>query len=285
MKISIFVFVVAFVLLSCVNDKNHYSKTATGLEYIIVNHNKEAKKPNTNDVVTLCMDIVTEQNELIFTTKESERKYMRKITDPQHPGGSFEDALLMLHIGDSAIFRIDAYNYYKYTEKGERLPEKLKKGDKIIIRIRLDDIVETTEYDDVLLEKYHKDEKTEMELLSAYLQRTNTSTEPSASGLYYIETLKGNGIQAIAGRLVKVHYTGSLIDGSVFDTSLGGRPIEFILGNGEVIAGWDEGIANMKAGGKARLIIPSKLAYGATGTRGILPYSTLIFEVELISVQ
>jgi FKBP-type peptidyl-prolyl cis-trans isomerase len=107
------------------------------------------------------------------------------------------------------------------------------------------------------------------------------------SGLEYVETLAGTGAQAVAGKTVSVHYTGKLTNGKVFDSSLTrGQPIEFKLGVGRVIKGWDEGIALMKVGGKATLTIPPELGYGERGAGGVIPpNATLIFEVELVSVK
>jgi len=108
----------------------------------------------------------------------------------------------------------------------------------------------------------------------------------TASGLEYIEVEAGTGAQAEAGKTVDVHYTGKLQDGTVFDSSVSrGDPISFKLGVGQVIKGWDEGIALMKVGGKAQLIIPADLAYGDKGAGGVIPpNATLVFDVELVSV-
>ena len=109
----------------------------------------------------------------------------------------------------------------------------------------------------------------------------------TTSGLQYIEVEAGTGEQAQAGKTVSVHYTGKFQDGKVFDTSVPrGEPIEFELGRGNVIKGWDEGIALMKVGGKAQLIIPPNLAYGERGAGGVIPpNATLVFDVELVSVS
>lgn len=110
----------------------------------------------------------------------------------------------------------------------------------------------------------------------------------TASGLEYIEVLAGTGAQAQRGKMVRVHYTGKLqSNGKVFDSSVTrGQPIEFKLGVGQVIKGWDEGIALMKEGGKAQLVIPPDLGYGSRGAGGVIPpNATLIFDVELISVK
>ena len=107
------------------------------------------------------------------------------------------------------------------------------------------------------------------------------------SGLEYTETEAGTGAQASAGKTVSVHYTGKLTNGKVFDSSYTrGEPIAFKLGVGQVIKGWDEGIALMKVGGKATLTIPPELGYGARGAGGVIPpNATLIFDVELVSVK
>ena len=109
----------------------------------------------------------------------------------------------------------------------------------------------------------------------------------TTSGLEYIEVEAGTGAQAEAGKTVAVHYTGKFQDGKVFDSSISrGEPIEFQLGKGNMIKGWDEGIALMKVGGKAQLIIPPNLGYGERGAGGVIPpNATLVFNVELVSVK
>jgi len=108
----------------------------------------------------------------------------------------------------------------------------------------------------------------------------------TASGLQYIELQPGTGEAPQPGQIVAVHYRGTLADGSEFDSSYSrGEPIRFPLGQGQVIPGWDEGIALMRKGGKARLIIPPDLGYGASGYPPVIPANaTLTFEVELVDI-
>ena len=107
------------------------------------------------------------------------------------------------------------------------------------------------------------------------------------SGLKYIELKEGTGDVAKAGQTVSVHYTGWLTDGKKFDSSVDrGQPFPFKLGAGQVIKGWDEGVAGMKVGGKRTLVIPPELGYGARGAGGVIPpNATLIFDVELLKVD
>ncbi len=109
----------------------------------------------------------------------------------------------------------------------------------------------------------------------------------TASGLQYWEIKAGTGDTAVAGKQVRVHYTGWLTDGKKFDSSVDrGQPFVFPLGAGRVIKGWDEGVAGMKVGGKRQLRIPPELGYGARGAgSAIPPNATLIFDVELLDVS
>ncbi len=116
---------------------------------------------------------------------------------------------------------------------------------------------------------------------------TERSPEVTKSGLRYIDLVVGTGASAQQGSMVTVHYTGFLMDSTKFDSSIdSGDPLTIPLGVGRVIAGWDEGIMDMKVGGKRKLIIPSHLAYGNNGLSGVIPPGAdLVFDVELLAVQ
>jgi peptidylprolyl isomerase len=107
------------------------------------------------------------------------------------------------------------------------------------------------------------------------------------SGLKYEDLKEGTGAEAKKGDTVEVHYTGTLTNGKKFDSSLDrGQPFSFKLGAGQVIKGWDEGVAGMKVGGKRKLMIPPELGYGARGAGGVIPPNAeLIFEVELLKIK
>jgi peptidylprolyl isomerase len=115
----------------------------------------------------------------------------------------------------------------------------------------------------------------------------NENTITTGSGLMYSALVTGTGAAPQAGDIVSVHYTGTLTNGTVFDASYGrGQPIEFPLGQGAVIPGWDEGIALMNVGGKAVLTIPPELGYGERGAGGVIPpNATLVFQVELVGIR
>jgi FKBP-type peptidyl-prolyl cis-trans isomerase len=126
-------------------------------------------------------------------------------------------------------------------------------------------------------------------IISEYIAKNNiTGAQRQNSGLYYVPVVEGTGAKPKPGQLVSVHYVGTLLNGQEFDNSVKrGKPIEFQLGVGQVIAGWDEGIALMNQGGKATLLIPSAQAYGTRGAGGgsIPPNTVLRFDVELVGVK
>ena len=133
--------------------------------------------------------------------------------------------------------------------------------------------------ENVVKGEQEKDAREEALIKEKYPNAIRTS-----SGLMYIILKEGNGATPTSGALVEVHYTGRLLDGTKFDSSVDrGKPFLFLVGRGEVIKGWDEAFLSMKKGEKRILIIPPGLAYGDKGMGTIPPNETLIFEVELIN--
>ena len=163
----------------------------------------------------------------------------------------------------------------------------------VVYDVEIVDVLSKAQYEKEQADQKKKEEEEkekakqgESVLLQKYLKDNNITVKPTATGLYYIEKAKGTGPKPVPGKKVKVHYTGTLLNGKKFDYSRDrNEPFEFTLGKGEVIKGWDEGIALMNQGGKAILIVPSTIAYGDRSMGDITPYSTLVFDVELIEVK
>ena len=117
-------------------------------------------------------------------------------------------------------------------------------------------------------------------------QTPQAAVTDSATGLITQDIVVGSGAEAVSGKKISVHYTGTLTDGTKFDSSLDrNSPFSFTLGNGEVIKGWDQGFAGMKVGGKRKLTIPAALGYGAQANGKIPANSTLLFDVQLLAVE
>ncbi len=118
-------------------------------------------------------------------------------------------------------------------------------------------------------------------------EKTEPQEKTTPSGLRYVDLVEGTGVSPKTGQKVTVHYTGTLENGTKFDSSRDrSQPFQFVIGVGQVIKGWDEGVGTMKVGGRRKLIIPSKLGYGERGAGGVIPpNATLIFDVELLDVK
>lgn len=136
-------------------------------------------------------------------------------------------------------------------------------------------------------EEKEKRQAEEMARAEAEIEKHAAGFEKTESGLRYKILENGEGKKAERGNTVSVHYEGSLTNGQVFDSSFQrNQPIEFQIGVGQVIPGWDEGIGLLRVGDKARLVIPSQLAYGSTGAGGVIPpNAALIFDVELMDIK
>lgn len=188
------------------------------------------------------------------------------------------DGLAMLKQGDSATFSIPI------DSLPEPHPPFGKKGDKLNVTFVVVDIYKEAA-------QKAKDEK----IIKEYLEKNNLKGNPTPEGVYVAVSEEGTGAQPKAGDTVYVHYTGKLLNGKVFDSSLDTtmrppgtklEPIKFPIGQGFVIKGWDAGIGALKKGSKATLVIPSTLAYGLQGSPPNIPGSSvLLFDVQLVDVK
>lgn len=273
------IIIVFITLVGC--SSNEWKTHESGLEYKFVNQDKMAAMPMIGDIIAIEFRFTNSEDKLI----EESDLFRTQLQKPSHLGGSIEDALTIMHKGDSAIFLIKAEDYYTKTRQ-VRVPEGIKPTEMLKFHIKMVDVMPFDDFEQERQAARISDERFEDKLLEDYIERTNIQVEPTASGMYYIVKEEGSGLAPTPGKKVTVHYMGYFIDGKLFDSSYDrNKPFTFTLGVGEVIFGWDEGISKMKVGGKAQLVIPSSLAYGSKKNGPIPPHSTLVFDVELISVQ
>ena len=185
-----------------------------------------------------------------------------------------EEGIGLMSVGDKAQFVLPYGLAY-----GENPYGLIPAYSNLIFDVELLDILSAEEANRSRMEKAHQE-------FDKYLKDNKIKAEKRDSGLVYVCNKKGSGACAAAGQTVTVHYTGRLMDGRVFDSSVErGEPIDFVLGEGRVIKGWDEGVALMKKGEKATLIIPFDLAYGSRQMGMIPPYSNLVFDIEIIDIK
>ena len=287
MKRSIFLVAVSLLLsatmLSCGQKSpfKGYKPTKTGLYYKeIVKGTGEALKNGDVIKVNLAYYI---NDSLLFTTDDLPEPAYDLVHESLFKGDIYE-GFSMMHVGDSMSFMINADSVFRKQFRAPILPEFVTPGAFLRWEVKIDEAMTEEEYQQMKMEEMAALQQKANEEFTAYLQENGVTTTPQESGLVYVCTKKGKGPKPTSKQTVKVHYTGKLLDGTVFDSSLDrGEPIEFQLGTGRVIPGWDEGIALMSKGEKGVLYIPANLAYGARQAGDLIkPYSNLIFEVELV---
>jgi len=248
-----------------------FNQTEDGLFYKF-HVSGDGIKPKTGDYTYVFIKYTDASGEVYLDNRGGEALLI-PIFETSYPGDIY-DALKMMSEGDSATFLIGMSDFFELTA-GTKLPPEVEGDGKLTFEIKMDK-VKTRE----------QMVAAEMQTLSEFLSENNITTPANPSGLIFIEDSPGRGPLAVAGDTVSVHYRGTLLDGTVFDSSLErNEPFEFELGKGVVIQGWEEGLNMMREGGKARLIIPSSLGYGNNDLGAIGPYSTLMFEVELIDIK
>ncbi len=287
----------ALALASCEDSKfSGYTKAKeTGVYYKFFTRNEKGTPVDSGCGIYMRYIISTyPKDSVIVNSKEVSRDGSGytgfRFNGPTFKGGCFEDGLAMMREGDSAAFIIRADSFYLKTMRFSQLPPGVEPGSYLKGVFALKQVKPSAEVNEELKrqkEEYEltmkKMEAEEQAKLSEYLVKNKITTPPKESGLIYIETKKGSGPMPKETDVVKVHYTGTLLDGTVFDSSVQrGEPVEFPLN--QVIMGWTEGLQLMGKGGKAKLIIPSSIGYGQRGQGPIPPFSTLLFEVELLDI-
>lgn len=184
------------------------------------------------------------------------------------------------------------HTVFGHVESGQDVVDEIAQGDTIesLEIVRVGDDAKTWDAPEAFETFKSSKEKREVEqkkIQEAELDKISEGFNSTDSGLRYKMIQKGKGSKAEKGQTVSVHYEGSLLNGQVFDSSYKRKkPIDFELGAGQVISGWDEGISLLKVGDKARFVIPPNLGYGSAGAGGVIPpNATLLFDVELMGVK
>lgn len=286
---------IAIVFGACSDSKfDGYTKAENGLHYKFFNHDEAGTKVQIGDGILINYVISKQKTDsVIVDSKSVSQDGTGSVTFTMRKSsfaGSFEDGMMMMAKGDSAAFIVSADSFFLKTNGQNELPKGFSPGEFLKGVFKIKEIHPAKE-----IEETQKKQKAQQEAMAAemqgkekptfdkYLADNKITTKPTASGLIYIEMKKGSGANPIASDIVKVHYTGKLMDGTTFDSSVGKDPVEFALN--QVIPGWTEGMQLMKKGGKAMLILPSAIAYGPSGGGPIPPYSPLVFEVELLDIK
>jgi len=261
--------------------------TESGL-FIVKEKSGKGKMPKDGDFINFDFKVSILNGPVLYNTLET-GKPMEREKGKRFDTEGFMEGLNTMRVGDELTLIVPS----KLAFKEQGRPGMIEPYTTIVYWVRMNSMKTKAQHDKDMAEQKAKEEaelenlkSIESKIISDYIKDNNITVNPTESGLYYIETAEGTGLQAEVGDKVKVHYTGTLLDGTKFDSSYDrDAPISFTIGKGQMIAAWDEGIAKMKEGGKATLICPSNLAYGSRSRGNVIkPYSPLKFDVELIEV-
>jgi FKBP-type peptidyl-prolyl cis-trans isomerase len=273
------VFIIS-VILGCSRTET-FQETSTGLKYKFHVQSKDAQQVHRYELVDVLMNYRTKDSILYQGGLSPISFQVNPIVD-----GDLQEGILMMRLGDSATFALNPEKFFISMMKYSELPDLVKDQTEIFFDVKLVGIRPEPPMMQAERLENIKRKETEAVRIAQYIAENNITVSPTSSGLYFIEINKGSGKEAAAGMKVKVHYRGMFLEGNEFDSSYGrNRPVEFILGKGERLPAWDEAIAMMSVGGKARIIVPSALGYGAEQRNTIKPYTPLVFEVELLEVS
>ena len=285
-------------LSACTEENPYpgYEKNQNGLYYQFFTKG-EGELPQVGDLVEVHLSCMINDTTPLIPNTEN----VMKLQTPMF-AGDLNEGLIMMHRGDSASFIVNIDSTFKYLFGQPTLPADFKSSDVMRFEVKVKDFYPEKQYaqkfanqvkerNDERAANLKNDYPTETEKaakdLENYLKKNKIEAVPTASGLYYVMTSEGNGEKPEVGKAVTMHYTGRLLDGTVFDSSVERNdPFQFILGVGQVIPGWDEGVQLMSKGEKGVLYIPYYLGYGErqAGDK-IVPFSNLVFEVELIDFE
>ena len=278
------------------NAQGDLQHTPQGAQYTIFTHNT-GDKIKIDDVVTLQIIQKTDKDSLLSSTYTLGRPVQVKIQPTQNVTDMM-DIFPLLTTGDSLLVKIPADSVFKGHEDSR--PPFFPAGSFFNFYIK---VVKVQSLNEAIAERTAELEKikaAEITDANKYIATNKLVVKTTASGLRYVITKASLKPKPLPGDTVLVNYTGKLLNGQVFDSSIAAvaeqaglqqpdrnyAPISFVVGSGQVIKGWDEGLLLLNAGAKAKFIIPSSLAYGEQGSGDTIPpYSSLIFDVELVAVK
>jgi FKBP-type peptidyl-prolyl cis-trans isomerase FkpA len=291
---SIIAIVVISASFSCQSEE--YTASKDGYEYKFIRKG-DGIKPKDGEIIVYNMTYMNEKDSVLFESDETMPAMVPCDSAQWNANGPLFKAFGIIGVGDSILIKIPTKTLFAESFKAP-IPEALDSAGYFTFYIGAEKIMTQEEAqaeamakrDAMMQEAMAASEeqlKIDGELIDNFLAENNIEAQSTESGLRYVIETQGTGSYPEQGQTVKVHYTGTLMDGTKFDSSYDrNEPLAFAIGTGQVIPGWDEGIALLKKGGKGTLYIPSSLAYGPNGAGGVIPpNANLKFEVELIDIE
>ncbi len=278
-KIALAVAVI-FVLLSC-GREGKIKKHPSGFKYIEHRRTKFGLSPRVGDVMFLNLRITAPNDSVL----EEATNLIMRLQKPPAYSGNIEEALMFMHRGDSMTFFINAQNFYLHSRQ---TPSPIFFSDKDELRfdIGMVDVMPFKKFEEMRKTRIHAGFLEERVFLDKFLEKMPARRIEVDSMLFYIPDGVGSGKKITQGDIVSIHYLAYFVDGKLFsNTYKSGSPFTFTVGDTAVIEGLNRALIGVTEGSRGRVIIPSYLAYGEKGVKDLIPpYSTLIFDVEVLSV-
>ncbi len=289
MRKFIFIGIVSLVAIcSCNSNKTkQYETTEGGLKYLYREKSSSDLMPQKDNKVLLDVKYFDKNDSLIFNSQDITNRFIMDFFPPETNGATINDAIAMLHEGDSVSFLINAYTFYLGAGQTKKTQETTK-DENLRFEIRLKKVLspEIVEKEIAQKEREMKDE--EEFLLNEFMKNNYPEVKPTKSGLYFIETRKGEGPTIKKENKVAIHYTATYINGEpIYSTYQKNDPLIFDVADPNVWPCLAEAVQYMKKGGKATIIAVSKLAAGEKGDKSlkIPPRKTIIFDLELVAYK
>lgn len=290
MRISFFILLGIFS--SCSNSPYpDFNLSENGLYYKLLDIGESSKRAKTGDYVTAQIIIKSEKDSILYDTRTiGLAGAVTFILPPTEYERDYRDGFRHISEGDSAVFITDAYALYMRKNKSA-IPAGMNLQTPIKVYVRVLRIRTPEEHaQDMQLEKerLEKGEFEERKILEKYLADSSISATLVANGMYCITLREGSGLSPDSGRVALLNYRGTFLNGRCFDFFYESQPFEYMVGQeDQLIKGLEIGVRRMREGEKAKFIIPSYLAYGSTGSASeiVPPFTTVIYEVELLKVQ
>ncbi len=280
-KIDLFFLICSVLFLSaCSGVNGGYKTSKSGLLYKFHENNETAEKPVVGDVLKVSLSYSLCDSVIYHSDSQTEdlRIILREDTN-----GGIHEGLGMLHKGDSASFMFPVDTILSLFGK-ESLPHGISPDEKISINLKLNDFMTKDEFFAELESMRQAKIAAAEALVHKYVEDNDIKVQPSASGVYYIETKKGRGKTVGKGEKAEIHYTAMFLNGQVFDRALD-TIVGIVIGAEQIFPGMEESLMRMRKGGKATLIIPYNQAFGEEGNDIVPAFTPIRIDVELVNIK
>jgi FKBP-type peptidyl-prolyl cis-trans isomerase FkpA len=306
LKYVFFLLAVIWLISGCSQPYPGFRQSDNGIWYRVHEHQDTGTKIQSGDIVSVRMKFYNPDT-VLFSYLDNPQMPRTLDIQPSAYTGDIFDALRLLSAGDSATFILRGDSLFLQLFGFPEVPPYIKKDPMVWLDVRVEGVIPYPEADSIRAreeaswqENLEQMKQAEPGVIHDYLVREKITAKPTSSGLYYIELRAGKGPRAEKGKSITVNYTAMLPSGQIIETSLKEvamkcgifdtlfdyKPMEFIEGDLSTIPGWEEGISYMRQGGKARLVVPSSLAYGDKGLEDMIPpYSPVIYDIEILEVK